>query len=181
MAAAPQFYGTNQRPPRSSTANQMRLSSELDLDSAGGSSNGSHYAGASSSNNSHYTPLTTPIVIETNMLGQVQTGSNLSNSAADVGPICASSPKRSMSAFTTFGPGSRSNVTTPMSPPPLEGPLSRGPHDLPPRGPGGPATGHLVWNWSFLLYKNDIVLVLCFYDMKIQHKYPHHTLKKPDL
>ena len=144
MAAAPQFYGTNQRPPRSSTANQMRLSSELDLDSAGGSSNGSHYAGASSSNNSHYTPLTTPIVIETNMLGQVQTGSNLSNSAADVGPICASSPKRSMSAFTTFGPGSRSNVTTPMSPPPLEGPLSRGPHDLPPRGPGGPATGHLV-------------------------------------
>ena len=58
---------------------RVRLSSELDLD---------------------YTPLTTPIVIET--------------SQAEVGPICASSPKRSMSAFTTFGPNSnRSTATTP--------------------------------------------------------------------
>jgi hypothetical protein len=34
------------------------------------------------------------------------------------GPICSSSPKRTMSAFTTFGPqGQRSNASTPVSPP----------------------------------------------------------------
>ena len=60
-----------------------------------------------------YSPsLTTPIVIETNQQN------------TNEGPICASSPKRSMSAFTTFGQN-RSNVTTPMS-------------------PTGPASGHLV-------------------------------------
>ena len=60
-----------------------------------------------------YSPLTTPIVIETTQ-------------NTNEGPICASSPKRSMSAFTTFGQNtSRSNVTTPMS-------------------PTGPASGHLV-------------------------------------
>ena len=66
-----------------------------------------------------YSPLTTPIVIET--------GSPLQHT--NEGPICASSPKRSMSAFTTFGGAgqNRSNVTTPMSP----------------TGPT-PASGHLV-------------------------------------
>ena len=91
---------------------QIRLSTDLDLDLSGG----------------HYTPLTTPIVIETQQPNE--------------GPICASSPKRTVSAFTTFGP-SRSNVTTPMSP-----------HGGSPTLPnstsnttlgGGPATGHLVW------------------------------------
>lgn len=89
-------YHQQQQQPR-----RVRLSSELDLDMSG----------------SHYTPLTTPIVIET-------------SNNAEVGPICASSPKRSMSAFTTFGPSSqqsRSNVTTPMSP-----------------TPPCPTTGHLV-------------------------------------
>merc|ERR1719412_1539800 len=90
---------------------QIRLSTDLDLDLSGG----------------HYTPLTTPIVIETQQPNE--------------GPICASSPKRTVSAFTTFGP-SRSNVTTPMSP-----------HGGSPTLPnstsnttlgGGPATGHLV-------------------------------------
>ena len=89
---------------------QIRLSTDLDLDLSGG----------------HYTPLTTPIVIETQQTE---------------GPICASSPKRTVSAFTTFGP-SRSNVTTPLSPnggsPTM--PNSTSTSTL----GGGPATGHLV-------------------------------------
>ena len=89
---------------------QVRLSTDLDLDLSGG----------------HYTPLTTPIVIETQQTE---------------GPICASSPKRTVSAFTTFGP-SRSNVTTPLSPnggsPTM--PNSTSTSTL----GGGPATGHLV-------------------------------------
>jgi hypothetical protein len=41
-----------------------------------------------------------------------------------------------MSAFTTFGPASRSNVSTPMSPPPPMPPMNQ--------GSSGPTTGHLV-------------------------------------
>ena len=116
-----EIYRTQQRP------RHVRLSSDLDLDSAGGS-------GSSNSDRvSHYTPLTTPIVIETsNMAG---TGNSNVMGPPEVGPICASSPKRSMSAFTTFGPTSRSNVSTPMSPPP----------PMPPTGGStGPQSGHLV-------------------------------------
>ena len=99
---------------------QVRLSTDLDLD-------------LSNTTGGHYTPLTTPIVIETNQQN-------------NEGPICASSPKRTMSAFTTFGP-SRSNVTTPMSPPnggsPTTIPNSTSTSTLG-GGGGGPATGHLV-------------------------------------
>ena len=104
---------------------QVRLSTDLDLDLSGG----------------HYTPLTTPIVIETQQTE---------------GPICASSPKRTVSAFTTFGP-SRSNVTTPLSPnggsPTM--PNSTSTSTL----GGGPATGHLVWffkNLVFVLKAHDL-------------------------
>ena len=100
---------------------QVRLSTDLDLD-------------LSNTTGGHYTPLTTPIVIETNQ-------------QTNEGPICASSPKRTMSAFTTFGP-SRSNVTTPMSPPnggsPTTIPNSTSTSTLGGGGGGGPATGHLV-------------------------------------
>merc|ERR1712018_153661 len=107
----------NGGPPPLMRTRQVRLSTDLDLDlSTGG----------------HYTPLTTPIVIETQQTNE--------------GPICASSPKRTMSAFTTFGP-SRSNVTTPMSPPnggsPTTIPNSTSTSTLG-GGGGGPATGHLV-------------------------------------
>ena len=58
-----EIYRTQQRP------RHVRLSSDLDLDSAGGS-------GSSNSDRaSHYTPLTTPIVIETTL----QTGNGNSN------------------------------------------------------------------------------------------------------
>ena len=120
-----EIYRTQQRP------RHVRLSSDLDLDSAGGS-------GSSNSDRaSHYTPLTTPIVIETTL----QTGNGSSNVAMDpnIGPICASSPKRSMSAFTTFGPTSRSNVSTPMSPPPPMPPTQVGGSTT-----SGPQSGHLV-------------------------------------
>merc|ERR1712018_865682 len=41
------------------------------------------------------------------------------------GPICSSSPKRTMSAFTTFGPqGQRSNASTPVSPPAVNHPTT---------------------------------------------------------
>merc|ERR1719412_2785781 len=69
-----EIYRTQQRP------RHVRLSSDLDLDSAGGS-------GSSNSDRaSHYTPLTTPIVIETTL----QTGTGNSNVAMDpnIGPIC---------------------------------------------------------------------------------------------
>ena len=105
---APAYCNNTQPRSAGSSRQHVRcLSTELDLDSG--------CTTAAGNGGSHYTQLTTPIVIET------------SNNAAEVGPICASSPKRSMSAFTTFGPGSRSNVTTPMSPP-----------------SSGPASGHLV-------------------------------------
>jgi hypothetical protein len=64
----------------------------------------------------------------------VQSGGNTtpSVSGANEGPLCASSPKRSMSAFTTFGQrnGVNSLATTPISPTPKTGPV--------------PTTGHLV-------------------------------------
>merc|ERR1712038_1790685 len=93
-------YNTQRPVAATQQPRHVRLSSELDLDTP-------------------YTPMTTPIAIETN--GE--------------GPICASSPKRSVSAFTTSGPsanGSRSNVTTPISPTPPSG------------GPVMPIGGHLV-------------------------------------
>ena len=125
------LYGTHTQ-QRGPAGRHVRLSSELDLDSAGGSSNsGSVPSGG------HYTPLTTPIVIETSNL-MTSGGNNGPNMPGSdhVGPICASSPKRTMSAFTTFGPTSRSNVSTPMSPPPPMPPMNQ--------GSSGPTTGHLV-------------------------------------
>ena len=127
MAAPPNYQNSGLAPPPTlMRPRQVRLSTDLDLDlSTGGQ---------------HYTPLTTPIVIETQQ-------------ACNEGPICASSPKRTMSAFTTFGP-SRSNVTTPMSPQNggYGSPQNGGSPTMIPNstststlgGSGGPATGHLV-------------------------------------
>jgi hypothetical protein len=75
-----------------------------------------------------YGPLEDPTTLLT-----VQPGVSPPVSGPNDGPLCASSPKRSMSAFTTFGQrggGSNSSAGTPLSPTPKPGPV--------------PTTGHLV-------------------------------------
>ena len=106
----------------SSTYQQLRLPhpTELDLDLAGMQQT-THFNHPSSVGNN----VTSPITIHTAnsmtgtpTLGGVMGGPNQSNQNQVEGPICSSSPKRTMSAFTTFGPqGQRSNASTPVSPP----------------------------------------------------------------
>ena len=103
----------------SSTYQHLRLphSTELDLDLAGMQQT-THFNHPSSGGNS----VTSPISIHTaNSMTATPTVGVLGEPAQSnqvEGPICSSSPKRTMSAFTTFGPqGQRSNVSTPLSPP----------------------------------------------------------------
>ena len=104
----------------SSTYQHLRLPhpTELDLDLAGMQQT-THFNHPSSGNN-----VTSPITIHTaNSMTATPTvgvvgGPAQSNQNQVEGPICSSSPKRTMSAFTTFGPqGPRSNASTPLSPP----------------------------------------------------------------
>ena len=132
----------------SSTYQHLRLPhpTELDLDLAGMQQT-THFNHPSSGGNN----VTSPISIHTaNSMTATPTVGVLGEPAQSnqvEGPICSSSPKRTMSAFTTFGP-SRSNVTTPMSPPnggsPTTIPNSTSTSTLGGGGGGGPATGHLV-------------------------------------
>ena len=107
--------------PHSTTYQQLRLPhpTELDLDLAGMQQT-THFNYPSTGNN-----VTSPITIHTShnlattpsMNGEMG-ASNQENQNQVEGPICSSSPKRTMSAFTTFGPqGQRSNASTPVSPP----------------------------------------------------------------
>ena len=114
----------------SATYQQLRLPhpTELDLDLAGmqQTTHFNHPSSSSGVNND----ITSPITIHTaNSMAATPTvsvlGQSSMNGSGNVnphhhqveGPICSSSPKRSMSAFTTFGPqGPRSNASTPLSP-----------------------------------------------------------------
>ena len=107
--------------PHSSTYQQLRLPhpTELDLDLAGMQQT-THFNHPSSVANN----VTSPITIHTtNSMSATPTigvmgGPAQTNQNQVEGPICSSSPKRTMSAFTTFGPhGQRSNASTPVSPP----------------------------------------------------------------
>ena len=113
--------------PHSATYQQLRLPhpTELDLDLAGMQQT-THFNHPSSGNN-----VTSPITIHTaNSMSATPTmggmgGSVQSNQNQVEGPICSSSPKRTMSAFTTFGPqGQRSNASTPVSPPAVNMPIT---------------------------------------------------------
>lgn len=97
---------------------------EMDLDLAGmqQTTHFNHPVAAPSGRSSTSTArsLTSPIVVQTSNCisngphGLVPAGSQ---GQQVEGPICASSPKRLVSAFTTFGSHPRSNASTPMSPP----------------------------------------------------------------
>ena len=113
----------------SSTYQQLRLPhpTELDLDLAGMQQT-THFNHPSNVGNN----VTSPITIHTAnsmtgtpTLGGVMGGPAQANQHQVEGPICSSSPKRTMSAFTTFGPqGQRSNASTPVSPPAMNLPTS---------------------------------------------------------
>ena len=62
------------------------------------------------------------------------------------GPLCASSPKRSMSAFTTFGQDQKQRASSEeATPPPPMAPIPSASSKSTPV----PTTGHLVWGPSF--------------------------------
>ena len=134
---------------------QLRLPhpAELDLDLAG------------MQQTTHFNQPTSPLAIQTDNVPITPNGGPM---AQVEGPICASSPKRTMSAFTTFGPqsgstsgGSRSNASTPMSPPPFQNGSTGSTVATNSATPspqvmntifqakrtmgGAPTTGHLVW------------------------------------
>ena len=105
----------------SSTYQQLRLPhpTELDLDLAGMQQT-THFNNPSIGSNNITSPITIQTVssVSATPTGGVMEGSVQSTQDQVEGPICSSSPKRTMSAFTTFGPlGQRSNVSTPLSPP----------------------------------------------------------------